>query len=326
MPYALKLFRGTKLFNRVLNLNARGNASVHVPVLDTHLSDAQVAHMGHQGDQSDPHCSEMRGRKRHRSGSRSRSRSRSHSRSSQARNSDKPQSWSEYNALRGKGSLANDLTHRTDLHGPAGQMMMQPQNFNVPPNFEALLQMGQQMLIPGAIPGIAFFNQMSVMGAAVPMMPNMYPSSSMYEPERRGVPEHRGVPEYRGASERRGEPERSGWGRGGAEFKDVDTSRYGGYNRDEVGRSDSSDRRETRRGEDYDRNEARRGYEGREGRRDENYDRRDVRRDSGIDRYDRRRDNGDSRESRSYQPYDRRQSHSYNQSSHGRESRDRRRN
>jgi len=95
-----------------------------------------------------------------------------------------PTSWAELNALKGQGSLHNSNV-RSDLQTPTKHRS--PHNANVPQgvlDFNALLQMGQQMMIPG---------MMGVLGSPFGLGPglnavNMLPSmqNSMGGPSEQG--------------------------------------------------------------------------------------------------------------------------------------------
>lgn len=54
VPYAKELFKGTRLFNRVINVDARDNNLKHIPVLDTHFTEFTGRHSRDGGNKNKP--------------------------------------------------------------------------------------------------------------------------------------------------------------------------------------------------------------------------------------------------------------------------------
>uniref|UniRef100_A0A1B6KV82 RRM domain-containing protein n=1 Tax=Graphocephala atropunctata TaxID=36148 RepID=A0A1B6KV82_9HEMI len=166
VPYALELFKWTKLFNRNLNLNSRSTL-YHVPVLDTHLSEFSEPTIpinygsdGFQDSNSVNHQEEGRmshwnGERGHRSEGKHRrdeynSRERTNRRS-RSKERNVPKSWAELNALKGRGSLPNGH-HRNDLESTYKRESSSNSEQSVMPDYNTLLQMSQQMMPRGMMP------------------------------------------------------------------------------------------------------------------------------------------------------------------------------
>lgn len=226
VPYALEIFRGTKLFNRIININSRSTLR-HIPVLDTHITEyteprERVGYEEEQEIESRRYQERERNRSdrnevsyvqesesrmyhdmednrreqsrsdNHRPGSNNKNRQ--HSR--RERDVKEPTSWAELNALCGKNFAHSNL--RPDLQGSSGQQRELSNGSQMIPDFNTLLQMGQQMLLPSGcmeMGGFPFPNMMPAVGGLGPGFrgDNMYPSvpgmmggSDRYSPERDG--------------------------------------------------------------------------------------------------------------------------------------------
>lgn len=175
VPYAVELFKRTKLFNRNINVNTRNNHIFHVPVLDTHLTEftgLEISDRDHRNNRN------QRGNVHHRV--------------KKDRDKDKASSWAELknNALQGNRFESNYLQH--DGVGSKGHPM---ENVIHPvlPDFNALLQMGQQMILPGimGLQGIA--GVPTLMGLGPSLGNSMFPSMQgrMSGGERHSPPRER---------------------------------------------------------------------------------------------------------------------------------------
>lgn len=226
IPYALEIFRGTKLFNRIININSRSTLR-HIPVLDTHITEftEPKERPGYEEDQEieSRRYQEREGDRRERNRNedvyvqevepriyhpntednrRERNRNDNHRRVSNISNrhsqreSDvkEPTSWAELNALRGTNLAHSNL--RSDLQGNREQQRESSNGSQMIFDFNTLLQMGQQMLLPSGCMGMGGFpfpNMIPAMGGLGPSFrgDNMYPSqpgmmggSERYSPER----------------------------------------------------------------------------------------------------------------------------------------------
>uniref|UniRef100_A0A1B6GDE7 RRM domain-containing protein n=1 Tax=Cuerna arida TaxID=1464854 RepID=A0A1B6GDE7_9HEMI len=190
VPYAIELFGYTKLFNRNLNLNSRSTL-IHTPILDTHLSEFIVPPIpGNYGSESfhesnsinrkeqdiRNHWNEERDNRFERKHRREGSRREDRYRHSKGRDPDEPTSWAELNALKGKGSLPNGQ-HRSDLQAQLKRESISKSEHPAMPDYNTLLQMGQQMMLPGMMGMPGMLNMFSPMGLG-PILGgnNMFPS------------------------------------------------------------------------------------------------------------------------------------------------------
>lgn len=221
VPYALEIFRGTKLFNRIININSRSTLR-HIPVLDTQITeftepreqdgyeeDQEIESRRYQEREGDRrernrneevyvqesqsrmyHNTEDNRRERNRSDNHRRGSNNQNRHSHRESNVKEPTSWAELNALRGKNLAPSNL--RSDLQGNLDQRRESSNGSQMIPDFNTLLQMGQQMLLPSGCMGMGGFpfpNMMPAMGVLGPGFrgDNMYPSvpgSERYSPER----------------------------------------------------------------------------------------------------------------------------------------------
>lgn len=130
-----------------------------------------------------------------------RNRSDNHSQNNQNRHSSKkkdknePTSWAEFNALRGKNFAHSNL--RSDLQGSSEWQMESSKGSQMMPDFNSLLQMGQQMLLPPVFMGMGGFpfpNTMAPMGGlglVSPSVSGLMGGRERYSPDRdRGRRDH----------------------------------------------------------------------------------------------------------------------------------------
>lgn len=136
VPYAVELFRTTKLFNRNLNVNTRNTQLYHIPVLDTHLTEFTGLENRREDRRS---CKSEEGRSDYRNHKGNSSGSRHHSKNEKNSMS----SWSELKNDPSQASrfVSNGLNQDSFIHAGHSRGNMHP----VIPDFNALLQMGQQM-------------------------------------------------------------------------------------------------------------------------------------------------------------------------------------